>query len=74
MRNGEYVRNTASPHLGGKSNFRGPAKGTVAVFDGAGDRRGDKMTYDGIIIGGGPAGMLAAIRAAQLGNQVLLLK
>ena len=32
------------------------------------------MIYDGIIIGGGPAGMFAAIRAAQLGNRVLLLE
>ena len=30
--------------------------------------------YDGIIIGGGPAGMFAAIRAAQQGNRVLLLE
>ncbi len=30
--------------------------------------------YDGIIIGGGPAGMFAAIRAAQRGNRVLLLE
>lgn len=30
--------------------------------------------YDGIIIGGGPAGMLAAIIAAQQGNKVLLLE
>ena len=32
------------------------------------------MTYDGIIIGGGPAGMFAAITAAQLGQKVLLLE
>ncbi len=32
------------------------------------------MMYDGIIIGGGPAGMFAAIRAAQQGNRVLLLE
>ena len=31
------------------------------------------MTYDGIIIGGGPAGMFAAIMAAQQGAKVLLL-
>ena len=31
------------------------------------------MTYDGIIIGGGPAGMFAAITAAQKGAKVLLL-
>ena len=30
--------------------------------------------YDGIIIGGGPAGMFAAIVAAQNGNKVLLLE
>ena len=32
------------------------------------------MKYDGIIIGGGPAGMLAAITAAQQGSKVLLLE
>ena len=32
------------------------------------------MTYDGIIIGGGPAGMFAAITAAQQGQRVLLLE
>ncbi len=32
------------------------------------------MTYDGIIIGGGPAGMFAAITAAQAGANVLLLE
>ena len=32
------------------------------------------MTYDGIIIGGGPAGMFAAIVAAQRGQKVLLLE
>ena len=32
------------------------------------------MRYDGIIIGGGPAGMFAAITAAQLGEKVLLLE
>ena len=32
------------------------------------------MTYDGIVIGGGPAGMFAAIHAAQLGERVLLLE
>ena len=31
------------------------------------------MTYDGIIIGGGPAGMFAAITAARRGAKVLLL-
>ena len=30
--------------------------------------------YDGIVIGGGPAGMFASIRAAQQGNRVLLLE
>ena len=30
--------------------------------------------YDGIVIGGGPAGMFAAIRAAERGNRVLLLE
>ena len=30
--------------------------------------------YDGIIIGGGPAGMLASIIAAQQGNKVLLIE
>ena len=32
------------------------------------------MIYDGIIIGGGPAGMFAAILAAQMGHKVLLLE
>ena len=32
------------------------------------------MNYDGIIIGGGPAGMFAAITAAQQGQKVLLLE
>lgn len=32
------------------------------------------MTYDGIIVGGGPAGMFAAITAARGGNKVLLLE
>lgn len=32
------------------------------------------MIYDGIIIGGGPAGMFAAITAAQAGKRVLLLE
>ena len=32
------------------------------------------MKYDGIVIGGGPAGMMAAITAAKLGNRVLLLE
>ncbi len=32
------------------------------------------MRYDGIIIGGGPAGMFAAITAAQAGAKVLLLE
>ncbi len=32
------------------------------------------MTYDGIIIGGGPAGMFAAITAARRGQRVLLLE
>lgn len=32
------------------------------------------MKYDGIIVGGGPAGMFAAIIAAQRGNKVLLLE
>ncbi len=31
-------------------------------------------TYDGIVVGGGPAGMLAAITAAQRGQSVLLLE
>ena len=31
------------------------------------------MKYDGIVIGGGPAGMFAAITAAKLGKRVLLL-
>ena len=32
------------------------------------------MKYDGIVIGGGPAGMFAAITAAQSGASVLLLE
>ena len=32
------------------------------------------MMYDGIVIGGGPAGMFAAITAAKGGNRVLLLE
>ena len=32
------------------------------------------MNYDGIIIGGGPAGMFAAITAASQGQKVLLLE
>ena len=32
------------------------------------------MQYDGIIIGGGPAGMFAAITAAQNGAKVLILE
>lgn len=32
------------------------------------------MAYDGIVIGGGPAGMFAAITAAQQGRRVLLLE
>ena len=32
------------------------------------------MSYDGIVIGGGPAGMFAAITAAQQGARVLLLE
>ena len=32
------------------------------------------MKYDGIVIGGGPAGMFAAITAAQRGERVLLLE
>lgn len=32
------------------------------------------MKFDGIVIGGGPAGMFAAITAAQNGSQVLLLE
>lgn len=32
------------------------------------------MMYDGIVIGGGPAGMFAAITAAQNGNKVLLVE
>ena len=32
------------------------------------------MDFDGIIIGGGPAGMLAAITAAEAGDRVLLLE
>lgn len=32
------------------------------------------MSFDGIVIGGGPAGMMASIVAAQQGNKVLLLE
>ena len=32
------------------------------------------VRYDGIVIGGGPAGMFAAITAAQRGQKVLLLE
>ena len=32
------------------------------------------MTYDGIVVGGGPAGMLAAVTAAEQGQKVLLLE
>ena len=32
------------------------------------------MMYDGIVIGGGPAGMFAAITAASRGETVLLLE
>lgn len=32
------------------------------------------MMYDGIVIGGGPAGMFAAITAARLGSRVLLIE
>ena len=32
------------------------------------------MNYDGVVIGGGPAGMFAAIVAAKQGNRVLLLE
>lgn len=32
------------------------------------------MNYDGIVIGGGPAGMFAAITAAQSGQKILLLE
>ena len=32
------------------------------------------MTYDGVVIGGGPAGMFAAITAAQYGQRVLLIE
>ena len=32
------------------------------------------MNYDGIVIGGGPAGMFAAIAAAQSGARVLLVE
>ena len=32
------------------------------------------MSWDGIVIGGGPAGMMAAITAAQQGSRVLLLE
>ena len=32
------------------------------------------MIYDGIVIGGGPAGMFAAITAAEQGQKVLLLE
>ena len=31
------------------------------------------MSWDGIVIGGGPAGMFAAIAAAEQGARVLLL-
>jgi predicted flavoprotein YhiN len=38
-------------------------------------RKGEnQMIYDGIIIGGGPAGMFAAITAARQGQKVLLLE
>ena len=36
--------------------------------------RGDKHIYDVLIIGGGPAGMMAAGRAAELGARVLLIE
>ena len=32
------------------------------------------MRYDGIVVGGGPAGMFAAITAAREGQKVLLLE
>lgn len=32
------------------------------------------MTFDGVVIGGGPAGMLAAITAANVGQRVVLLE
>ena len=32
------------------------------------------MTFDGVVIGGGPAGMLAAITAAYVGQRVVLLE
>ena len=32
------------------------------------------MEFDGIVVGGGPAGMLAAITAAEAGSKVLLLE
>ena len=32
------------------------------------------MMYDGIVIGGGPAGMFAAITAAKQGSNVLLIE
>ena len=32
------------------------------------------MKFDGIVVGGGPAGMFAAITAAQQGHRVLLLE
>ena len=32
------------------------------------------MIFDGVVIGGGPAGMFAAITAASLGQKVLLLE
>ena len=32
------------------------------------------MSFDGIIIGGGPAGMLASIIASQQGHRVVLLE
>ena len=34
----------------------------------------EKMNFDGIVIGGGPAGMFAAITAAKQGQKVLLLE
>ena len=32
------------------------------------------MTFDGIVIGGGPAGLYAAIHASRQGSRVLLLE
>ena len=32
------------------------------------------MRYDGVVVGGGPAGMFAAITAAREGESVLLLE